>query len=209
LAALPLIDPNTLPEPKTLPSVTSGHELVGSSEDWQTVATTGTGLTKSFENAMQIQAGDAVCAFEKHHSAVAGRKGSVRVQERPFSRVSWVSLRASVPLCERCTSTLRKHWAGQTTSMALCQEFLAYVARVQCRGCTEWVAGEMCQRTGDMVCDKCAAAGGTVVSAAARREGPAPSAAAPAAVAPIYTDYTPELSPTQVPLWHAGYTGVG
>ena len=106
------------------------------------------------------------CAFEEQHSSVAGRKGNVRVQvrlqplpfrrsrqlpepltacvwrpqERPFSRVKWVDLiQPPPPMCERCTSTVRKHWMGQTTSTSLCMAFCNYAARVQCRSerCSE------------------------------------------------------------------------
>ena len=116
--------------------------------------------------ARRDETGALRCAFEEQHSSVAGRKGNVRVQvrlqplpfrrsrqlpepltacvwrpqERPFSRVKWVDLiQPPPPMCERCTSTVRKHWMGQTTSTSLCMAFCNYAARVQCRSerCSE------------------------------------------------------------------------
>ena len=116
--------------------------------------------------ARRDESGALRCAFEEQHSSVAGRKGNVRVQvrlqplpfrrsrqppepltacvwrpqERPFSRVKWVDLiQPPPPMCERCTSTVRKHWMGQTTSTSLCMAFCNYAARVQCRSerCSE------------------------------------------------------------------------
>ena len=34
-------------------------------------------------------ASNPICVFTRHHTAGAGRKTNVRVQERPFSRVAW------------------------------------------------------------------------------------------------------------------------
>ncbi len=101
-----------------------------------------------------------VCAFESHHSSVAGRKSKVRLQTRPFSRVKWVELiQPPPPMCERCTSTVRKHWMGQTTSPVLCMAFCQYTARIQCRSqrCTEWVSGAECIRLNDLMCAVCKA----------------------------------------------------
>ena len=150
------------------------HLPVGKEEDWVVMRLSGdveNMLSLESQQQQQQQAGGGAggaspgvhCTFAHHHSAVAGRKGSVRVQERPFSRVSWVELGQNTPICERCTSTLRKHWCGQTTSLLLCQEFLAFVGRVQCRGCHEWVSGDVVQQLGDMVCGACQASGAVTI----------------------------------------------
>jgi hypothetical protein len=150
-----------------------------------------------------------VCAFEGHHSAVAGRKSNVRVQARPFSRVKWVELiQPPPPMCERCTSTVRKHWMGQTTSTALCMAFCQYTSRVQCRSqrCTQWVSGAECVRLDDLMCAMCKAneqaerrqAGAAMarVEAQQQSETAAREAAYAKAAELRARDYTPEEPPT-------------
>ena len=93
------------------------------------------------------------CTFAHLHSKGAGMKGKVNVQEKPYSRVSWVNMKQPPPpICERCTSTLRKHFKGQTFSAQLCQEFCAHVERVRCKKCQEWCSGEQCLIAGDFLC---------------------------------------------------------
>jgi len=95
------------------------------------------------------------CMFEKWHSKGAGAKGRVRVQEKPFSRVNWVELvTPPPPMCERCTSTLRKHFNNQTTSKGLAVDFLCHVVRIRCKKCQEWVPAEECQMSGDFLCPR-------------------------------------------------------
>lgn len=93
------------------------------------------------------------CTFAHLHSKGAGMKGKVNVQEKPYSRVSWIKMKQPPPpICERCTSTLRKHFKGQTFSAQLCQEFCAHVERVRCRKCQEWCSAEQCRIAGDFLC---------------------------------------------------------
>eukprot|EP01050_Picozoa_sp_SAG11_P011056 SAG11_NODE_1146_length_5684_cov_59.423277_3_plen_235_part_00 len=119
-----------------------------------------------------------------------------------------VEMRQNIPMCERCTSTLRKHWSGQTTSRNLCRDFLQYVAKVQCRTCESFVAGDVARQRGDMICDACDASGSAEPLAPADERPSAAhhaSAAADAAGANSsavnddggYLERTPARPPTQ------------
>ena len=93
------------------------------------------------------------CTFNYLHSKAVGARGKVNVQEKPFSRVAWVEIQSPPPLiCERCTSTLQKHFKNSTTSKKLCCEFLKFVSKVRCRVCLEWCSAETARQSGDFLC---------------------------------------------------------
>jgi hypothetical protein len=119
------------------------------------------------------------CSFAHLHSKGAGLKGKVNVQEKPFSRVSWVNMKQPPPpICERCTSTLRKHFKGQTFSAQLCHEFCAHVERVRCKTCQEWCSAEQCLTAGDFLC---AAHGTKAAEPTAAENKPTPAHTLPTA----------------------------
>ena len=94
-----------------------------------------------------------ICTFACLHSKAVGVKAKVHVQEKPFSRVTWVEMKTpSPPICERCTSTLQKHFKKPTSSKQLCSEFLKYVLKYRCRLCQEWVSTDTVRRPSDFLC---------------------------------------------------------
>ena len=124
------------------------------------------------------------CQFAHLHSKGAGVKGKVNVQEKPFSRVAWVKMRKPPPpICERCTSTLRKCFKNQTTSKQLCVEFLVHVEKARCKTCQEWCTHEECNSTGDFLCQ--------LHSGPVAKPVPPAAAAAAAAALPALTTGAP------------------
>lgn len=94
-----------------------------------------------------------LCTFTYLHSKAVGIRAKVNVQERPFSRVTWVEMKSpSPPICERCTSTLQKHFKNSTTSKQLCREFLKYVFKYRCRLCLEWCSTDASRNVHDFLC---------------------------------------------------------
>ena len=93
------------------------------------------------------------CTFAHLHSKGVGVRAKVNVQEKPFSRVSWVEMKVPPPpICERCTSTLQKHFKSTTSSKNLCGEFLRHVTKVRCRKCRQWCTAEECLSRADFLC---------------------------------------------------------
>ena len=124
------------------------------------------------------------CTFAHLHSNRAGATGKNNVQEKPFSRVNWVKMKQPPPpICERCTSTLRKHFQNQTTSPPLCLEFCVHVEKVRCKKCQEWCTSDQCLTTGDFLCanHSNAASAQPVVPAETAAAAAAPKPAAPPA----------------------------
>jgi hypothetical protein len=141
-----------------------------------------------------------VCTFTNVHSKAVGVKGKVKVQEKPFSRVAWVEMKnPSPPICERCTSTLQKHFKNSTTSKQLCREFLKYVFKYRCRLCNEWCLTHDGRNADDFLCaihtaeevvnqSVAAAAGNTGQVLTSARPGPNASSSANGGRGPLEPD---------------------
>jgi hypothetical protein len=85
------------------------------------------------------------------------------VQRLPFSRAGkWVEIWRGFPMCERCTSTLRKHYTGATYSPDLAAAFVHTVKRYKCRDCDAWVEDtSLAKQHKNLVCEQCGWTGGS------------------------------------------------
>ena len=101
---------------------------------------------------------------EKHGSdmAVNPKTGRLKnpVQRAPFRKAGkggkWIVMQAPpAPLCESCTSTIRKHYTGVTTSPQICAGFTRLIDQYKCLVCETWHPGELAVSRGNMVCPSC------------------------------------------------------
>jgi hypothetical protein len=102
---------------------------------------------------------DLVCCFTgigkgTHKSDVN------RVQRQAFSRIGrggkWVEMKKPYqPMCESCTSTLRKHYTGATNSPELAAAFVHEIEGYKCPNCEAWNQGSTAVGASNMVCNAC------------------------------------------------------
>jgi hypothetical protein len=110
---------------------------------------------------------ELTCTFVSIGREAGHKSDKNPVQRAPFSRAKqWIEIAPGFPMCERCTSTLRKHYTGneptQTTayarptsaslhgfrrscrnpgatcSLELAAAFVNCVTRYKCRNCDTW-----------------------------------------------------------------------
>ena len=78
------------------------------------------------------------------------------VQRKPFSRAKWVQLiQPLAPMCESCTSTLRKHYTGTTNSPELAAAFVHTCHKYTCHRCNTENDAVEARRVGNMCCASC------------------------------------------------------
>ena len=101
---------------------------------------------------------------EKHGSdmAVNPKTGRLKnpVQRAPFKKAGkggkWIVMQTPpAPLCESCTSTIRKHYTGVTTSPQICAGFTRLIDQYKCLMCETWHPGELAVSRGNMWCPSC------------------------------------------------------
>ena len=104
------------------------------------------------------------------------------VQRQPFSRPGrdgkWIDMKKPRrPMCESCTSTIRKHYTGTTNSPELVAAFVHEVEVYKCKSCGEWNRGATAVAASNLACTVCGWTAGRKKKGKAYPEGNANPAA--------------------------------
>lgn len=97
------------------------------------------------------------------------------VQKQPFSRAGrdgkWIEMKKPrQPMCESCTSTIRKHYTGATNSPELVAAFVHEVEVYKCHSCGAWNQGAAAVAASNMTCTVCGWTAGRKKKLKAKKE---------------------------------------